>query len=144
MKRNGSVNSSFSETAYCIAVDNNNNVFVAGINDASDGIIIKYVQAPIGIQQNGNELPKDFELGQNYPNPFNPNTQIDFSIPKSSLVTIKIFDVLGKEVAEVVKKDLTAGSYTFDFNASSLTSGVYFYQLTAGEFTDTKKLVLVK
>lgn len=114
-----------------------------GIDGANKRLYFDRFGAVTSVNNNNNS-PEKFSLSQNYPNPFNPNTQIDFSIPKNSLVTIKIFDVLGKEVAVLVNKDFTIGSYTVDFNASSLTSGVYFYQLTAGEFTDTKKLVLVK
>jgi len=114
-----------------------------GIDGANKRLYFDRFGAITSINTNNNN-PEKYSLSQNYPNPFNPNTQIDFSIPKNSLVTIKVYDVLGKEVAVLVNKDFTIGSYTVDFNASSLTSGVYFYQLTAGEFTDTKKLVLVK
>lgn len=144
MKNNGSVNSSFGEYAGAIALDNLNNVFVAGKNDANDGILIKYVQAPIGIQQNGTEIPEKFSLGQNYPNPFNPSTKINFSVPQSGFVSIKLYDALGKEGAEIVNKELTAGNYTADLDASSLSAGVYFYRMNSGSFTDTKKLIVVK
>lgn len=114
-----------------------------GIDGANRRLYFDRFGAVVGVN-NENSIPEKFTLGQNYPNPFNPNTKIDFSIPKNSLVTIKVYDVLGKEVAVLVNKDLTIGSYTVDFNASSLTSGVYFYTISAGEFTETKKLVLVK
>lgn len=104
---------------------------------------------PTGIQSNGNEIPENYSLSQNYPNPFNPNTKINFSIPSSGLsngsnVRLAVFDILGKEVALLVNENLTAGNYSIDFNASSIPSGTYFYRLTAGSFTDTKKLVLIK
>lgn len=89
-------------------------------------------------------IPEQYSLSQNYPNPFNPSTKIDFSIPKNSIVTLKIYDILGKQVGVLVNKEFTAGSYTVDFNAASLAAGVYFYTINAGDFTDTKKLVLVK
>lgn len=89
-------------------------------------------------------IPSQYSLSQNYPNPFNPTTKIDFSIPKNSLVTLKVYDILGKQVGVLVNKEFTAGSYTVDFNASSLAAGVYFYTINAGDFTETKKLVLVK
>jgi len=114
-----------------------------GIDGANKRLYFDRFGAVVGVN-NENSIPEKFTLGQNYPNPFNPNTKIDFSIPKNSLVTIKVYDVLGKEVAVLVNKNLTIGSYTVDFNASSLTSGVYFYTISAGEFTETKKLVLVK
>ncbi len=97
-----------------------------------------------GINQNGNEIPADFSLSQNYPNPFNPTTNINFSIPKNGLVKIAVFDMLGREVATIVNKEMSAGSYTADFDASQLSSGIYFYKLTSGSFSDTKKMMLVK
>jgi hypothetical protein len=89
-------------------------------------------------------LPSSFSLQQNYPNPFNPATKIKFQIPETGLVSLKIFDVLGREVSTLVHKELSAGNYTIDFNAASLSSGVYFYRLDAGNFTSVKKMVLTK
>ncbi|RJQ59570.1 MAG: T9SS C-terminal target domain-containing protein [Stygiobacter sp.] len=96
-----------------------------------------------------NALPKEFGLYQNYPNPFNPETTISFSIPKSSHITLKVFDVLGREVATLIDEYKQAGTYYEKFNVetrhgASLHSGVYFYQLRADNFTATKKLVLIK
>ncbi|MBK8554228.1 MAG: T9SS type A sorting domain-containing protein [Ignavibacteria bacterium] len=81
---------------------------------------------------NISQLAQSYSLSQNYPNPFNPATNINFSIPKNSFVSLKIFDVLGKEVATLVNENLNPGSYNFDFNASNISSGVYFYRITAG------------
>lgn len=89
-------------------------------------------------------VPKNFELSQNYPNPFNPSTTIEYSIPKDAIVSLKIYDVLGKEVATLVNDQKTAGTYILNWNASNFSSGLYFYRLTAGEFTETKKMFLVK
>lgn len=89
-------------------------------------------------------IPSDYSLSQNYPNPFNPTTTVEFSIPKSGLVTLKIYDVLGKEVGVVVNEVKNAGSYRVDINASNLTSGVYFYKLEAGDFSQIKKMMLLK
>lgn len=94
-------------------------------------------------------IPDDFLLYQNYPNPFNPATKIKFEIPGQarndiSLVTLKVYDVLGKEVATLVNEYKPAGSYEVEFNAASLPSGVYFYRLTTEHFVDTKKLMLIK
>jgi hypothetical protein len=89
-------------------------------------------------------IPKVFALGQNYPNPFNPSTRIDYSIPATSVVTLKIFNVLGQEVATVVNTRQDAGQYHVGFNASKLTSGVYFYRLNAGSFVSSKRMLLVK
>ncbi len=89
-------------------------------------------------------LPNEFKLGQNYPNPFNPATTIKYMIKDQSLVSLKIYDVLGNEVATLVNEIKPKGAYTFKFDASSLPSGVYFYRLTAGNFIETKKLLLLK
>ena len=144
MKQNGSVNSSYQENGRCIAVDNINNVFVAGVNDASDGILIKYVQAPIGIQPNGNEIPKQFGLMQNYPNPFNPSTNIEFSVPNSGIVKLVLYDITGREVSALVDQHMNAGNYSYRLNASGLSSGVYFYRMDSGDFTEIKKMILIK
>lgn len=101
----------------------------------------------IGINPISSEIPASYELSQNYPNPFNPSTIIRFAIPTLRGVTevkLVIYDVTGKEVTTLVNEELKPGYYKITFNASSLSTGVYFYKLIAGSFTDTKKLVLVK
>lgn len=89
-----------------------------------------------------------FSLAQNYPNPFNPTTKINFSIPKSGYTTLKVYDILGNEVSNLVNENLSSGSYSVDFNAAStgnaLSSGVYFYRLQSSEFTEVRKMYLVK
>lgn len=89
-------------------------------------------------------VPTKYELSQNYPNPFNPSTKINYSIPQDGLVSLKIFDMSGKEVATLVNEVKTAGYYDLSFNAANLPSGVYFYTLSAERFTETKKMLLVK
>ncbi|HEX2787747.1 MAG TPA: T9SS type A sorting domain-containing protein [Ignavibacteria bacterium] len=96
------------------------------------------------IKQIGNAIPDKFELKQNYPNPFNPATNIKFSIPKSGFVNLKVYDINGKEIAALVNENLQAGEYQTSFNASNLSSGIYFYTLTTGEFIETRRMVLVK
>ena len=91
-----------------------------------------------------NEVPTKFTLLQNYPNPFNPVTTIEFRIPESGLVSLKIYDLLGREVKTLVNEEMQPGNYTIKLDASSLSSGIYFYTLTAGEFVSTKKMVLLK
>jgi endo-1,3(4)-beta-glucanase len=98
----------------------------------------------IGIQPISNEIPGKFTLNQNYPNPFNPVTNINFSLPKKSFVKLVVYDALGREIAMLVNDELVPGIYKIDFNASQLASGVYFYRLDAGDFTDVKKMMLVK
>lgn len=89
-------------------------------------------------------LPKNFILMQNYPNPFNPTTTIDYSIPKESFVTIKVYDMLGREVATLINEEKNAGEYSVKFNGSILASGVYLYRMKAGNFIQTKKMILMK
>jgi hypothetical protein len=98
----------------------------------------------IGITQINNEVPKTYELKQNYPNPFNPSTNIKFSLPKSSFVKIVVFDALGKEIQSLVNQNLKAGNYQTRWDAGNLTSGVYFYEISANEFSQTRKMILVK
>jgi hypothetical protein len=86
----------------------------------------------------------DFKLEQNYPNPFNPSTKIKFQIPVSGFVNLKVYDVLGTEVATLVNEEKFAGSYEVQFNASEFPSGIYFYTLKAGDFIQTKKMILIK
>lgn len=93
---------------------------------------------------NNSEIPDKFNLFQNYPNPFNPVTKITFEIPVSGLVSLKVFDILGKEVIQLINKNMTAGKYTADFDAGNLTSGIYFYRLTAENFADTKRMILLR
>lgn len=107
--------------------------------------IVYNVTPATGNIQISSEIPSTFGLNQNYPNPFNPVTQIKYDIAKGSFVSIKVYDVLGNEVAVVVSGNLTAGRYSTDFNASKLASGIYFYSLLVdGQKVDTKKMMLVK
>jgi hypothetical protein len=93
---------------------------------------------------NNNTIADNYSLSQNYPNPFNPSTTIKFSIPKSEYVSLKIYDIMGKEIATLVNSQLNMGSYSVDFNAKNLSSGVYFYKLISGDFTEVKRMTLVK
>jgi hypothetical protein len=99
---------------------------------------------PRGGNLNGRLIPKEYDLNQNFPNPFNPVTKINFALPKQSFVTLKIYDITGREIQTLVNEMKQSGYYTIDFNGSSLSSGVYFYKITAGDFTDTKRMVLIK
>ena len=91
-----------------------------------------------------NSPPKKFILKQNYPNPFNPTTIISFSIPSNSFVSLNIYDLLGREVAVIISEEMPAGNYTRQWNATNISSGIYFYRIQAGNFIETKKLVLLK
>ncbi|MBK8552501.1 MAG: T9SS type A sorting domain-containing protein [Ignavibacteria bacterium] len=105
-------------------------------------ITIKY-DVISGISSN-TALANEYKLSQNYPNPFNPSTKIDFSIPKSGLVTIKVYDLVGKEVATLVNEVKAAGTHEVTFNGANLSSGAYFYRIESNNFVDTKKMFLLK
>jgi hypothetical protein len=98
------------------------------------------------LMENDNSVPQVFELKQNYPNPFNPATVISFSIPNISTVTLKIYSITGKEITTLINEEKRPGEYSVYFDASlyGLSSGVYFYQLTAGTYSATKKFTLLK
>jgi len=98
----------------------------------------------MGITPISGEVPNSFSLSQNYPNPFNPTTNIEFAIPKSSNVVLKVYNILGKEAATIYSGFLSAGKYVTNFNASELSTGINFYTINAGNFTETKKMILVK
>ncbi len=91
-----------------------------------------------------NLLPVEYALLQNYPNPFNPSTVITYDVPENSRVTLKVFDVLGKEVQQLVNQEQSAGRYEVEFGSKSMSTGVYFYTLSTGKFTSTKKMLMVK
>jgi hypothetical protein len=90
------------------------------------------------------ELADKYSLSQNYPNPFNPETKIQFSIPKNGFVKIIVYDLLGREVNELVNEFKQQGSYGVSFNGANLSSGIYFYKLITDDFVETKKMILVK
>jgi len=114
-------------------------------SDISGGLfVIKIGSPPLGITNNQN-IPSSFSLSQNYPNPFNPSTTIEYSIPKASYVTLKVFDVLGKQVALIADEFKQAGNYKVNYDAGRLSSGVYYYTIhTDNGFVDSKKMMLVK
>lgn len=93
---------------------------------------------------NNNETPTAFDLSQNYPNPFNPTTNIKFAVPVSGMVKLVVYDVTGREAGILLSEQMNAGTYSVNFDASQLSSGIYFYTLTAGDFTQTKKMMLIK
>jgi hypothetical protein len=113
----------------------------AGVSQWSD--IWNFTSTLTGIETKEN-IPNEFSLSQNYPDPFNPTTTISFVLPSRSFVSMKIFDALGREVATIVSEEMPAGSYSRIWNAQNMSSGVYFYRLQAGSFTETKKLMVLK
>jgi hypothetical protein len=96
------------------------------------------------VKQIGKLIPTEYSLSQNYPNPFNPSTIINYQLPVNNLVTLKVFDVIGREVATLVNERQEAGSYQATFTAKGLSSGIYFYQLKTGSYSLTKHMVLLK
>jgi hypothetical protein len=119
-------------------------VTVNAIGDTARNIDADFNAAVTGVDHSMPEAPTEFSLFQNYPNPFNPSTEISYQLPMKSYVTLKVYNVLGKEVATLVNRELSAGSYTEKWNASQFASGIYFYKLQAGSSTATMKLVLMK
>jgi phosphatidylserine/phosphatidylglycerophosphate/cardiolipin synthase-like enzyme len=98
----------------------------------------------LSVQKSETGMPVEYQLSQNYPNPFNPSTQIQFTVAHTGMVTVTIFDILGRAVTHLVNEQLAAGNYTLDWNAARFSSGVYFYRMQAGNFSDTKKMILQK
>lgn len=148
-----------SSAGSCITVldvDNDGDMDLAGIDEVDDLLFI-YKNQLVNIQTTSTEIPGGFSLSQNYPNPFNPTTKIKFDIPKSvnsewSIVNLKVYDALGKEVQTLVNEKLSPGSYETEFNGSNLSSGMYFYKfmvsssnpLETQNYTETKRMILVK
>jgi hypothetical protein len=112
--------------------------------DATSGEVTNiYKFGPTGVKNNF-RIPCAPDLAQNYPNPFNASTTLSFSLPSRSFVSLKVFDVMGREVATIVSDELSAGSYSRQWNAAGASSGVYFCQLKAGTFMETKRLLLIR
>ena len=104
-----------------------------------------FCNAPADVETEDNlETPKEFNLAQNYPNPFNPSTKISFAIPSQEFVTIKVFDILGRQVETLMNEIKSPGYYEINFNADKLPSGTYIYEIRAGSFVETKKMILLK
>ena len=129
-----------------IAVDKQRNKWVSATNDWYNMGVSVFNENGVVITSviNGDYLPSLYSLEQNYPNPFNPFTKISFTIPKYSHVTLKVFDVLGKEISTLVDKGYIAGKFEVEFNGNNLSSGIYFYTLSADDYKETKKLLLIK
>ncbi len=120
---------------------NNDTGFIAG---DSGLLLVTYNGGVTSLIQNSQSIPVHFTLDQNYPNPFNPSTKIKFDIPRSSFVKLTVHDILGREAAKLVNEDLSAGSYEYEFDGTGLNSGVYFYRIEAGEYMETRRMVLLK
>ena len=110
---------------------------------APEGYIKFTIDNPTSISQN-TFAPEEYSLSQNYPNPFNPTTNLEFGISKLGFVSLKVYNSIGMEVATLVNENKPAGSYSVTFDGSGLSSGIYFYRLTAGNFNEVKKMTLLK
>jgi len=118
-----------------------------GVIEGKDDVVeaaIEWINNTASVNNNENEIIKNYFLDQNFPNPFNPATTIKYQIPELSFVALKVFDVLGNEIATLVNEEKPTGTYKIIWNAENLPSGVYFYQLKAGSYIDTKKVVLLR
>jgi hypothetical protein len=144
-----------------IITDNNGSCYVTGVmnqNAVFDTITITggeinlflaklNFDSPVNVEdglRDNNNVAEDYILMQNYPNPFNPTTSLQYAVSSQQFVTLKLFDLLGREVATLVNEDKPPGTYEVEFNASGLVSGIYMYRLTAGSFTETKKMILLR
>ena len=108
------------------------------------GMVGTIVASPVnGVDDEVNQ-PEKFQLSQNYPNPFNPTTSIQYAISSRQFITLKVYNLLGKEIATLVNEEKSAGEYKVEFNGNNLPSGIYFYELKAGNITQTKKMMLLK
>ena len=133
--------------AKAVSLDKDGNIYVAGTSTGDttglDFALVKYSPVINGIK-NEIDIPRSFSLEQNYPNPFNPTTDIKYSIPDNEFVELKVYDILGRKVATIEDEEEKPGTYDVTWNAINVPSGVYFYQLEAGNFIQTKKMIVLK
>jgi hypothetical protein len=140
-----------------ITKQNNGKIFFLGfgfegINDNESTVsrtqvmnsIFNWFEITTDVEDENETLPLDYSLYQNYPNPFNPATKITFTLPSTNFVSVKVFNLLGEEVVQLLNEEKTAGKYSVEFDASKLSSGIYFYKLDAGKFSETKKMMFLK
>ena len=126
-----------------VAVDSNGTIFFA--NSDIGGLFAYTYSGITEVEDKFSDIPQNYILRQNYPNPFNPSTNIEFQIPNSQYVSLKIFNLLGQEIETLVSQKLATGNYTYNWDASSFASGIYFYKLQIGnDFSDFKKMILIR
>ncbi len=137
-------NNSFSPSKNVIGLSKDLNSGDTIIVSTEDAVYKVFRDFLTGFGNANNLIPEEYRLEQNYPNPFNPSTTIKFQLMKPGITTLKIYDGLGREVTSLVNNALQAGSYEIEFNASQYPSGIYYYKITSGEFSQTKKMILAK
>jgi hypothetical protein len=138
---NGAILASYNVPAQAAGLYHDNMFWMYDENDTT---LKAYSLVSVGVAKEKSIPISSFELSQNYPNPFNPTTNISFTLISKSFVSLKVFDMLGREVATLVNEQKPAGTYTLKWNAASMPSGVYFYRLQAGNDIQTRKLILLK
>lgn len=124
--------------------ENNVTIYVDASNDGTVDDSASVTNQYTSVENEGKSILTDFKLFQNYPNPFNPNTTISYSIPHASFVTIKVYDIMRREIQILVNEEKTVGYYSVISYGSNLASGIYFYKMQVGDFSETKKLILLK
>jgi hypothetical protein len=134
-------NEGFTSVNSVFSIAFSNNYAFAGL---SNTVWLRPIAEITLVKKKSLSEPRRFLLFQNYPNPFNPNSKIKFQIPKSSHVSLKVLDIMGKEIQTLVNENLLPGTFEVSFDGSDLPSGIYYYQLQAGDFSQTKKMVLIK
>ena len=127
-------------TKRAIAI-NSQGIIFAG---TSTGGIFRSIETTTLVEENIAEVNNIYSLAQNYPNPFNPLTSIEFTLPRSEYVELKVYNILGADVATLISDKMTQGKYTYQFDGSGLASGVYFYRIETGDFHDVKKMTIIK
>ena len=130
------------DSIYILALSNIGNNLLWGVGQP--GMVLKYFKPPSDMRNSYKSIPRQFILSQNYPNPFNASTNIAYSIDSKQHVLLRVFNVLGKEISTLVNEEKPAGAYIVVYDASRLSSGIYFYQLQAGDFSETKKMILMR
>jgi hypothetical protein len=117
---------------------------IGNSRDSSPDIGAYEYDSPVNVDGDKTNQPTEYVLYQNYPNPFNPSTTISYSVPASSYVTLKVYDVLGNEIKNLVNEEKTVGNYELEFNAANLPTGIYFYRLQSANFVETKKMIFLR
>jgi hypothetical protein len=145
----------FADSTFTLVAEIDEFVHVSGVTDVPKGIVFAacggegmyafdFSGIVVGMEDNFKSTPKNFTLFQNYPNPFNPTTTIEYDLPKASQVKIEIYNLLGKKIKTILDENKDAGNHKFVFNSNNLASGVYFFRIQAGKYSNSKKMILLR